>query len=104
MSYKDNKVGVQEISSSDGHKRVRLSLSAGCFLDRRVPIRDIEDDVTVIAQTYTPPSLNVDNPFDLTGKTRIDDRDFVVTSMFNLFAADLYSERSGSRFMTMVRY
>lgn len=104
MATLSNNSETRDISSTDNRKRLRFTLSNECFLDTMVSIPDAADDITILTETVTPPVLNIDNPFDIVGKTRIYDRDFAIDLMFKTFDAMLYSDLHGSRFMSMVRY
>lgn len=100
-------ISSDEITSTDGRKRVRMTMSNECFLDEilTVPYQtDPDTDVTVLEQTQVPPVLNVDDPFTTIGKTRIRERKFMIDSMFTTFNDMLYSSHPTSKFMTMVSF
>lgn len=123
MANQPNSDTLDQIGRSDVSKRVKLAISNACFLDKiisvpdrddgevtilahtkRPPVPTIDADSAILAHSRRPPVLTVDDPFDIVGKSRIQDRPFQIESMFNTFESMLFSTHANSRFMSMVSY
>lgn len=103
MANQRDHIGSDLITSTDTRKRVRLTFSNSCFLDEMIPIHiQATDGIEVLDQQAYPPTLTVADPYTFSGDTRIHDRHFMVESMFATFNSMLYSDRPGSRYMSMV--